>query len=94
MNQNEFIKNLALRLDLTQAETKKTLKSAIDMLTEVLDQDIPVTLPGLGTFSTAATRKRKSFSPHHDQMLMLPPKRTLRFRASSTIKNELKSKHA
>ncbi|MBN1650866.1 MAG: HU family DNA-binding protein [Bacteroidales bacterium] len=93
MNQNEFIKNLAVRLNLTQAETKKLLKSAIDTLTEVLDQDITVTLPGLGTFNTATTKRRKSFSPHHDQMLMLPPKRTLRYSPSSTIKNELKSKH-
>lgn len=94
MNQNEFIKNLAMRLNITQVETKKILKSSIETLVEVLDHDTTVTLPGLGTFNTATSKKRKSYSPFHKQLVKLPPKRVIRFRPSSTMKKELKTKQA
>ncbi len=92
MNQAELIKNLASRLGHTQLETKQLLKSSMEIIVEILDQDIQILIPGLGTFSTVISKKRKSYSPFHKQFVMLPPKRIIRFRPSSSIKNDLKSK--
>ncbi|MDA3906914.1 MAG: HU family DNA-binding protein [Bacteroidales bacterium] len=92
MKQNELIRSLASRLGLTQVETKRLLKSSVEIIVDVLDQDIPISLPNLGSFCTVITKKRKSFSPFHKEYVMLAPKRIIRFRPSSSIKNELKTK--
>lgn len=93
MKQTEIIRNLSLRLEITQVEAKQLLKSSAEIIVKTLDQDTPISIPGLGTFFTVRTKKRKAFSPFHKQHMLLPPKRVIRFRPSSTIKNELKTKH-
>jgi DNA-binding protein HU-beta len=92
MTQVELIRNLASRLGITQVETKRLLKSSIKVIEETLDQDIPITIPNLGTFSTLRTKRRKSYNPYHKNYFLLPPKRSIRFRPSSSIKNALRTK--
>ena len=92
MTQVELIRNLASRLGITQVETKRLLKSSFKIIEETLDQDIPISVPDLGTFYTARTKRRKSYNPYHKHYFLLPPKRVIRFRASSSIKNALKTK--
>lgn len=92
MTQVELIRNLASRLGITQVETKRLLKSSVKVIKETLDQDITISIPDLGTFSTVKTKGRKSFNPFHKQYFLLPPKRIIRFRPSSSIKNALKTK--
>lgn len=91
MTQADLIKRLALSLGITQVETKRLLKSSTKIITETLDQDISISIPKLGTFSTEAFQRRKSFSPFHKQFVLLPPKRTIKFNPSTAIKKELKS---
>lgn len=92
MKQIELIRNLSTRLGITQVETRRLLKSVVKIISETLDQDIPISIPDLGTFCTVTTKKRKSFNPFHKQYFLLPPKRIIRFRPSSSIKNKLKTK--
>lgn len=92
MNQTELIRNLASRLGKTQVETKNLLDSALKIISDTIDQDIPVSIPNLGTFYTSLTKRRKSFSPFHKQYFMLPPKRIIKFRPSISIVNEFKNK--
>lgn len=92
MTQVELIRNLASRLGITQVETKRLLKSSVKIIKETLDQDITISIPDLGTFTTVKTKGRKSFNPFHKKYFLLPPKRIIRFRPSSSIKNALKTK--
>lgn len=91
MTQADLIKRLALSLGITQVEVKRLLKSSTKIITETLDQDIGISIPKLGTFSTETFHRRKSFSPFHKQFVLLAPKRTIKFNPSVAIKKELKS---
>jgi len=92
MTNLEIIRNLSLRLGTSQVEIKQLLKSSTKIMKDILDKDIGITIPGLGTFSSYFKKKRKSFNPYHNKFMLLPPKRIIRFRPGSSIKNELKNK--
>ena len=65
MTSSELIKTLSSRLELPQVEIKRLLKGSEKIMKDVLDQDVGITIPGLGTFFTHVRNKRKSFNPHH-----------------------------
>ena len=90
MTNLEIIKNLSLHFGKSQVEIKQLLKSSTKIIRDVLDEDIGITIPGLGTFGTYFKKKRKSFNPYHKKFMLLPSKRIIRFRPGSSIKNELK----
>jgi len=92
MTNSEVIKNLSLRLGKSQLETKQLMKSSTEIIRDILDKDIDISIPGLGTFSTHFVEKRKSYDPFHKRFIMSPEKRVVRFRPGSSIKKELKSK--
>jgi len=91
MTNSEIIKNLSLHLGKSQVEIKRLLESSTKIITrDILDRDIGITIPGLGTFSSYFKKKRKSFNPYHNKFMLLPPKRIIRFHPGSSIKNEFK----
>jgi nucleoid DNA-binding protein len=92
MTNAELIKILSLRLEQSQVETKRLLKSSAEIMKDILDKDVGITIPGLGTFFTHVRNKRKSFNPYHKKLMMLPKKRIIKFHSSSTINDELKFK--
>ncbi|MCD6178709.1 MAG: HU family DNA-binding protein [Bacteroidales bacterium] len=92
MTQVELIRNLSSRLGITQVETKRLLKSSVNIIKETLDKDISISILDLGTFSTVKIKNKKSYNPFHKQYFLLPPKRIIRFRPSLSIKNALKTK--
>ena len=92
MNNSELIKNLSLRLGRSQAELKRILGSSTQIIKEYLDKEFIISIPGLGTFRPILKKERKSFNPHHNSFMMLPPKRVVKFRASSSMKDELKDR--
>lgn len=93
MSQTDFIRELSIKLGLTQAETKKLFKSSIGTIVDLLDNNISLSIPNLGTFSTTISKRRKSFSPFHNQNIILPPKRSIRFSSSTVIQNQIKIKN-
>ena len=90
MTNSELIKTLSSRLGQSQIEIARLLKSSGKIMKEVIDDDVGVSIPGLGTFKTFVRKKRKSYNPYHKKFMMLPPKRVVKFHPSSSIKNELK----
>ncbi len=90
MTNSEIIRNLSLHLGKSQVEIKQLLKSSTKIMRDILDKDIGITIPRLGIFSSYLKKKRKSFNPYHKRFILLPPKRIIRFRPGSSIKNELK----
>jgi len=92
MTNSEVIKNLSVRLGQPQAEIKRLLSGSMTIIKKILDKNIRITVPGLGTFRVYIRQKRKSFDPYHKKHIMLPLKRTIAFRPGSSIKNELKFK--
>ncbi len=89
MNHSGLVKELALRLNLTQQEVKRLLQASINTLSEKLHEHQSVPIPGLGTFSTTVVKEKKSFNVATRKFMLYPPKRLVRFNTSSTLKNSL-----
>ncbi|MCK5146549.1 HU family DNA-binding protein [bacterium] len=92
MTHAEIIKELSTRLEISQAEVKRLLHSSVSIMRDLLDKDLGMTLPGLGTFFVGENQRRRGFSPRIMKYLLLPPKRKIKFHPSTTIKDDLKFK--
>ena len=90
MTQLKMIELLSARLEIPKAEVRRLLHSSAEMMKGVLDSDMGISLPGLGTFHTTVTPKRRGFNPRIHKFLLLPPKRKVKFHASSTLKDQFK----
>lgn len=89
MTKTEVLKKLAGQLDLTQAETEEMYDSFVDGATTLLANDKGFTLPGLGSFHSEVRPEHKSYNPHYEQMMMIPPKKVVHFSQSSIIKAKI-----
>ncbi len=86
MNNLELIKRLAERLGKTQREIRNLLGHSTEKIKHVLDRDLKLTIPRLGTFETHVRQQRKSYNPHYKKFVILPPKRVVSFHSSSALK--------
>jgi len=92
MTQKEVIEYMADRLEKSKAETRRILLQISGLITQILDKDKSVYLPGLGTFKTRLRKKRKSYNPQKKQMMMLPPKRVLTYKPSKPLQKHFQEK--
>jgi nucleoid DNA-binding protein len=90
MTYADTIKHLSSRYNLPQTKIKEILKSSTIIIKNILDQDIGISIPGLGTFHTHVVQKRKYYNPYYKCLMLLPQKRVIHFRASSSLKDEIK----
>lgn len=89
MTKSEVLKELATELDLTQADTEILYDSFVEGLTGFLSNDKGFTLPGLGSFHAEVRPEHKSYNPHYEQMMLIPPKKVVHFNQSSTLKDNI-----
>ena len=92
MTQKEVIEYMSERLQKSKAETRRILLQFSGFITSILDKDRSVYLPGLGTFKTKIRKKRKSYHPQKKQMMMLPPKRVLAYKAGKPLQTHFQEK--
>jgi nucleoid DNA-binding protein len=90
MNAGDYVKNVAKRMDLSQAETKRLIDLTLETVVSALDDGETFTLPGLGTFGTKIREQHRAYSPFHKRFMILPKKRIITYYPSSKIKDEFK----
>ncbi len=90
MNTSEIIKILSERINKPQIEVKGILNSVIDIFKNHLDNHDRFTIPGFGTFDTAARSPRKTFNPHYKKMMLLPKKIVAVFRPAKALREKTK----
>ena len=90
MNTSDLVAKLADHWDMTQKDTRKLLDEIVHVFNDNIAAGNSFTIPELGTFGTNTRKKRKSFNPHYEQYMMLPPKRVVDFNASKRLKEDLK----
>lgn len=90
MNTGDLVAKLAENWDMSKAETRRLLDDIVQTFTNNLAQGNTFTVPELGTFGNKTRNERKSYNPHYEQYMKLPPKRTVEFRPSKSLKNDLK----
>ena len=92
MTHADFIRELANRLGQTQVETRRIWNASMETVKSVLDKDVSVSIPGLGSFQTALLNKRRSYSPYHQSPVLLPRKRVVKFHGFGSLKSKFKHK--
>lgn len=90
MNTGDVVKILAENLDMTQEETRNLLDVIVATFNDNLAQGYSFTIPELGTFGTHTRDSRRSYNPHYEQYMLLPPKRVVDFNASKGLKEDVK----
>ncbi|REL37622.1 HU family DNA-binding protein [Rhodohalobacter sp. SW132] len=90
MTYRELIDTVADSRDISKKEAKEIIEGIFGTLTDELGNGRGVSIPGLGTFSVNTRDARKSYSPHHEKYMMLPPKRVVNFSPSAGLKETVK----
>lgn len=90
MNTSDVVEALANNWDMSKAETRRLLDTIVQTFNDNLAGGNPFTIPDLGTFGTATRDRRKSYNPHYEQYMKLPPKRVVDFSPSKGLKEDLK----
>lgn len=90
MNTDDLVDRLAENWDLSREECREMLDTIIQTMCDNLAQGNDFTIPDLGTFGTHTRDKHKSYNPHYEKYMMLPPKRVVDFDAGKNLEGDLK----
>lgn len=92
MTNQELVAALAKRLNLTQRQTAETLEALVSMMNTNLENGSSINIQGFGLFESKKKNERVSVNPVSKQRFLVPPKITMAFRPSQSIKDTLKNK--
>lgn len=92
MNKQEFIKVLADKTGLKQADVTKLVNAYADTVMEALKNGEDVRLLGFGRFCAAERNARTGRNPHTGEIINIPAGRMPRFTPSNNFKDLLRSK--
>ncbi len=90
MNTSDVVQVLAENWGMSQAETRRLLDTIVHTFNDNIAGGNTFTISELGTFGTRTREERKSYNPHYQQYMNLPPKRVVSFRPSKGLKEDLK----
>lgn len=85
MNKKELIQSAAAHSGLLQGEVEKALNSILESIRLSLEKAEPVTLVGFGTFQIRERAERNGHNPSTGGSMLIPAKKMIRFKASSTL---------
>ncbi|MFN1835055.1 HU family DNA-binding protein [Balneola sp. MJW-20] len=89
MTKAETIRKLSDELGLSIKETESLYDTFVGGMTTLLKNEVGLTIPGLGTFTSDIRDEHESYSPHHKQKVKIPAKRVVHFNQSVAIKKAL-----
>lgn len=92
MTNQELIVALAKRLNWTQRQTSETLEALVAVMNTNLENGNSINIQGFGLFESKKKNERVSVNPVSKQRFLVPPKITMAFRPSQSIKDTLKNK--
>lgn len=90
MNKAEFIKAVAQKVDATQKLTGEFVDAVFATITEELVDGGEVSITGFGKFSVTERASREGRNPSTGETIVIPASNSVKFKASSTLKNAVK----
>ncbi len=90
MNSKEFVGELSRRLGYTNKDATQLVASVVAILSSELQERKAASFPGFGTFEVKKKMERIAVNPVTGQRMLVPPKLSLGFRPSQTLKDKLK----
>ena len=90
MNTKDFIKALADKLQTSQKEAAELLDHTSEVIRETVISQGNLTIQNLGKFQLKKTKIRESYIPAIGKKALVPPKQSITFSPSETLKGKLK----
>ncbi len=91
MNNKEYIGELSRRLGYTNKDAARLVTSFVDIAKNELLDGKTLVIPNFGTFKVKKKSERISINPVTRQRMLIPPKLTLTYKPSMTLKDKLKN---
>lgn len=89
MNNKDFISDLSTRANITQKEAQTLSNALVKEMAEALDEQTQLAIQGFGVFEVKKKLERMVVNPLTQQRKLIPPKLSLTFRPSSSLKGKV-----
>jgi len=90
MNSAELITVLSKKLHLPKTEVSRLMANTAEVITAELVGNKVVSLHNLGNLEVKKKNERISVNPVNGKKMLIPPKLTVKFNTSSSLKKKLK----
>ena len=91
MNKTELTEKVARKSGISKTDASKAVEAFMDSITESLNSNDKVTLPGFGVFSTHEQAARIGRNPSTGESVDIPARRVAKFKAGTGLKDTLNS---
>lgn len=91
MNNKEFQAELAQRMGVSQKRSAELIRGYVDNLVQLLADADELPFLSLGNFEVKQKEQRIIVNPTSKKRMLVPPKLTLNFKPSASLKNKYKS---
>ena len=88
MNNKDFLNNLAARLETTPQDIQTIIEAFSKALSEKLEEGDTLAIQNFGSFEIKKKMDRILINPSTKQRMLVPPKLTIAFKASNTLKDK------
>ena len=88
MNNKEFLSQLATRTGYTVKETTALMNALTSEMASQFEEENTITIFGFGSFEVRKKLERVVINPATKQRMLVPPKMTLNFKPSTTLKEK------
>jgi len=85
MTKSDLVEKVASDCGLSKADAAKALDSVLTNITKALKKKQKVTIVGFGTFSVTQRNARKGRNPSTGQVIEIPAKKVVKFKAGSKL---------
>ncbi|MDR2470403.1 MAG: HU family DNA-binding protein [Tannerella sp.] len=90
MNKTEFISAVAAKAGLSKVDARKAVEAFTGTVLDELKSGGKVILLGFGTFSVVEKSARKGLNPQTKQVIDIPARKTVKFKAGVELANVVK----
>ena len=89
MNNKDFLNAVSRRMGISQKEVQAMSNAFAKALSENLDDENSLNVPGFGSFEVKKKLERVVVSPSTKKRKLVPPKLALAFKPSSVLKDKI-----
>ena len=90
MNKTEFINAVAEKSGLSKVDAKKAVEAFVETVSSELKEGGKVALLGFGSFSVAEKSARKGVNPKTKQLIEIPARKSVKFKAGAELTEIIK----
>ena len=86
MNKTDFVKAMAIELEISQAVAGETVDVFLGLVTDIMNEDGKLQFPGFGTFTCTERAARKGRNPATGKSINIAATNVVKFKVGATFK--------